>query len=297
MLGLLLLNMGVAAMFGLLVIPHLFGIDPSALSAGNINTDADRYGMLVYQGIVSIWGFLGTAYLFSYLEVRDIPARLSTTVRPQLKVVVVAVLSILIAQLFIELLVNINKAIPLPHQMEEAFRSVQAQEEQLMTKMLQFSGIGSLIIGAIVIAVIPAIGEEFFFRALVLGGMLRAKWNPIVSIFLSGFLFALAHAQFDNMLAIWLMGAFLGYLYYTSGSIWLSVLVHLVNNFLTVLLKYLYATGQVSSDLAEASPPVWVSLIAMAAFALCVFLFHKWRANTEFAAEQDPFTLNENHLL
>lgn len=297
MLGLLFVNIGVATMACYLVLPALFGIkDLTALSTGNITNDTERYAFLAMQGIVSLWGFLGTAYLFSYLEARNIPARLNTTTRPALKVLALAIFSILIAQLFIELLVNINKAIPLPQQLQQAFESMQAQEEHLMESMLRFTGIGSFLITAVVIAVIPAIAEEFFFRALLMGGMLRARWNPVVAMFVSGFLFALAHAQFTNMLAIWLMGAFLGYLYYISGSIWLSVVVHLINNFLTVLFKYLYATGRVGSDFAEASPPVWLSLVALVVFTLCVFLFYKWRQKAEFAAETEPFTVNENHL-
>jgi hypothetical protein len=120
-------------------------------------------------------------------------------------------------------------------------------------------------------AVIPAVSEEFFFRGLLLGDLLKGKVHPVLAVGLTGFIFAISHAQFENTLAIWALGSFLGYLYYVSGSLWLPIMVHFVNNFLALLLKYLFNLGVISSDLAEAKTPLYATVISILIFSGFIF--------------------------
>lgn len=104
------------------------------------------------------------------------------------------------------------------------------------------------------------------------------------------------HFEFDNFLAIWAMGIVLGWLFYTTQSLWVSVVAHFINNATTVLLKYLYLKGSITNDLAEASPPVYISVISLFIVAGCMYLLHKWRIEP-LADEIAPNSSEESGML
>ena len=147
---------------------------------------------------------------------------------------------------------------------------------------MNFKDVGHLIFVSIVVALIPAVGEEFFFRGLLLGDLLKGKIHPAIAIPVTGLIFAVSHMEFDNTIAIWALGSFLGYLYYVSGSLWLPIAAHFTNNFMAVLLKYFFNLGMISEDVANAKTPLYATVLSFALFALCIFLFNKWKNPATF---------------
>ena len=90
----------------------------------------------------------------------------------------------------------------------------------------------------LVIAVMPAIGEELLFRGLVFGSM-RHKYKVGWAIFLSALLFGAYHTNLVKLIPTGLLGACFAYIVYKSGSIFISMLLHFTNNFLSVIaMKY-----------------------------------------------------------
>jgi membrane protease YdiL (CAAX protease family) len=75
---------------------------------------------------------------------------------------------------------------------------------------------------------------------------------------------------------------FLGYLYFVSGSIWLPVAAHFTNNFLQVLLKYLFQLKIMNVDLTESSFPLYISIASTIIFFTCIYIFHLWKLNPVF---------------
>ena len=57
---------------------------------------------------------------------------------------------------------------------------------------------------------------------------------------MAAFLFSAMHMQFYGFVPRLLLGAMLGYLFVWSGSLWLSVLAHFVNNASAIIFTYLY---------------------------------------------------------
>lgn len=267
--------------------PVLFGTtNADNVLEGNFATDKDVYAFLFIQSVYSLGAFFLTAIMFVKLETGDVFEGLRLRFIPSLKMLALALVAIVAAQFFMELLVNLNKSITLPSALN-ILKELEQKEADLTEKLLSYTSLGRFFITALVIAVVPALSEEFFFRGLIMGTLLRAKFKPAVAIVLSGLLFALVHLQFSNFLAIWVLGCFLGYLYFVSGSIWLPVTAHFINNFLTVLFKYLFSIGKISKELAEADSPVWLSVAGIAVFCLCVFIFYKWREKVDFAEPDD----------
>ena len=90
---------------------------------------------------------------------------------------------------------------------------------------------------ALVVAVVVPIGEEIFFRGLVLGA-LRRSLNRHVAVVVSALFFAAAHLQLVELLPILILGLVLGYLYEFSGSIVPGMVAHGLNNLAALFLFY-----------------------------------------------------------
>lgn len=90
-------------------------------------------------------------------------------------------------------------------------------------------------------AVVAPFVEEIFFRGFVFSG-LRGKWNWKLAALASSALFALAHILPTSMLPIFILGLVFAFLYQISGSIWPSILMHVLTN--TLALTAAYASSQ-----------------------------------------------------
>ncbi len=88
----------------------------------------------------------------------------------------------------------------------------------------------------LVIAVLPAICEEFAFRGFVLSGLrhMGHKWTAIL---VSSLFFGATHALFQQSIVASLVGVILGYIAVQSGSIWPCILFHAIHNSLAVLVQ------------------------------------------------------------
>lgn len=85
------------------------------------------------------------------------------------------------------------------------------------------------------VGIIAPLFEEFLVRGLLFGSI-RHMFDDHVSVALTAGVFALMHMQYDAavMMLILPMGVVLGYARARSGSIWVPVILHVLNNMLTV---------------------------------------------------------------
>lgn len=118
-------------------------------------------------------------------------------------------------------------------QMEEAGRIV-------IEKFTNVKTAPGLLINIIMIGVLPALGEEMLFRGTI--QPLMQKWfkNYHAAVWLTAFIFSAMHFQFYGFIPRMLLGALMGYMLVWSGSLWLPILAHFVNNTTGVILYFLY---------------------------------------------------------
>ncbi|MBD7912527.1 CPBP family intramembrane glutamic endopeptidase [Clostridium cibarium] len=76
--------------------------------------------------------------------------------------------------------------------------------------------------------------EEVVFRGIILGGLLK-KYSPKIALPISAFLFAFAHLNLQQGINAFLLGLFLGYVYYRTKSIFLTISGHFANNVLALI--------------------------------------------------------------
>ncbi len=288
MLGMWLFNIVLAGYLAIMLLNPLFGIsDYETFMLGMPKTPNEVNAFLFVQGLSTVFGFLITAIMFAKLEWGSARQRLQINLAAPLKMFLLAVLAIIIAQFFIDFLVELNSKIPLPASLS-SLRDAEKQAEEMLNLLLSFHSAFEFVIVSVVLAALPAVAEEFFFRGLLLGGLLRAKINPILSIVVTAFIFAVSHWEFNNTLAIFSLGIFLGYLYYISGSIWVSVAAHFANNFFQVLFKYLYNIGIISKDIADATMPIYVVITSAILFVGCIYLLNQWKQPAVYGEENEP---------
>lgn len=99
-------------------------------------------------------------------------------------------------------------------------------------------GILGFIISFIATAIIPALVEEFACRGLILGSL--RKFGDGFAIVVSSFIFGLMHGNFEQIPFAFLVGIILAYITVKSGSIWIAVIIHGINNSISVLMDYVF---------------------------------------------------------
>jgi hypothetical protein len=156
--------------------------------------------------------------------------------------------------------------------LEDYLRELEDMATATTEKMLNVNTFGGLLLNLLVIALIPAIGEEMTFRGVLQQGLAR-KMNPHIAIVISAAIFSFIHFQFFGFLPRMFLGLLLGYMFYITGSLWTSILMHFVNNATAVVVYYLNNKGTISVDAEHfgEAPNSWMVTISLVVTVLLIF--------------------------
>jgi len=139
----------------------------------------------------------------------------------------------------------------------------------------------TFILVFVVIAIIPALGEELVFRGLIQTELQRAIGNPHVGIWLAAAFFSAFHFQFFGFFPRLLIGVVLGYFYFWSGNLWIPIVLHFLNNGLQVIALYLRQLEVINFDVESTeSAPLYFVLPAI--LMLAALLYHSRKNLTSF---------------
>jgi len=108
------------------------------------------------------------------------------------------------------------------------------------------------MVGLLVIAAIPAVSEELFFRGIVQTKLVAYFKNPHWAIWLGAVFFSAFHFQFEGFFPRIVLGAVLGYLYYWSINLWIPIILHFFNNAMLVSAPFFAISDQIPS--ADTTP-------------------------------------------
>jgi hypothetical protein len=158
---------------------------------------------------------------------------------------------------------------------EEWARQREEVAESVTKFLTQFSGANELAIGFLVIAILPAIGEELVFRGMLQPQLYRSSKNIHIAIWTSAILFSAFHLQFFGFVPRMLLGALFGYLYYWSGNLWMSIFAHFVNNGFSVLMLYLRQKGTVEMDIESPEAAPWQAVVGFTLLVVILLVYYK----------------------
>ena len=93
----------------------------------------------------------------------------------------------------------------------------------------------SFLFNVVLLSILPAIGEELFFRGILQKICIGVFKNNIAGIGVTSLVFGMLHFQIENLLSIIFASILLGLIYDYSKNILLTILLHFGFNFFSLL--------------------------------------------------------------
>ena len=118
---------------------------------------------------------------------------------------------------------------------------------------------GNVLINFLMVSIMAPLFEEWLCRGQVLRGLLNNGMKPVWAIVVSALFFALIHLNPWQAIPAFLMGCLFGYVYYKTGSLKLTMLMHFTNNTVALVAGHTDALKDVDSFLDVLAPlQYWV---------------------------------------
>ncbi len=214
---------------------------------------SDHIAHLKFMQIIqAICLFIIPAFLFAKLMHIQAFSFLHLDKNIKSRTAIIVILVIIAAVPFINMLGFFNTKMTLPEFMsplEDWMKEAEERAATLTALIVSGHNIWQLAINLIMIAVLPAIGEEMIFRGVLQPILLKATRNKHTAIIIAAIIFSAFHLQFYGFLPRLFLGIVLGYLYFASGSLWLSILAHFTNNALATIVYYLNNNGIMTENI------------------------------------------------
>ena len=268
----------------ILLISSLIGIAVSALFMffGDI-------GLRIAQGLSSIFMFVLPPVIYYYItrKTNHLQALGLRKMEQPWLFLLIGVVLMFVAMPVTSQLTKWNAAMdlgPAFEKLEEYLKMMEESTQAALEKIINTDKFGGLLLNLLIVALIPAIGEELTFRG-VLQQSLTRRMNPHLAIILSAAIFSFIHFQFFGFLPRMFLGILLGYMFYISGSLWTSILMHFVNNGLIVVLYYLNNKGIVNVDVEHFGEDWSIGVFVVSAVATVALIGWSWRKSRALQAE------------
>lgn len=184
---------------------------------------------------------------------------------------------------FIEVL---SRQIPLP----EWAQTAEDKADALVKAFMQADGFSDLLINLGLIALLPAVCEELFFRGMLQSFLLRFLKSHHAAIWITAITFSAFHFQFEGFIARALLGAYLGYLVWWSGSLYTAIWAHFINNGVIVVAYYLQQRGYTNGIFNDDYEFSWPFVLGSVFLTTGVLILAK-----RYATAPTASTLGENH--
>ncbi|MBE50627.1 MAG: hypothetical protein CMP51_02930 [Flavobacteriales bacterium] len=221
-------------------------------------------------------------YILSFFErtrMSDLVGLNSNFINKQVLFLIMSIISI---QPFIVYTVYLNSEFifsvfsQLP-EMISFFEKMEEQANAFIQNLLNQEGYHNLTINIVLLAILPAIGEELFFRGIIQKKLTYIIINPHLAILITSIVFSAIHLQFFGFLPRLILGLALGYFFYYSKNLWMPILAHFTHNALSVFALFFtkHELSETPLELNEDNinlPPVFASIFF---FVIFFYLFIK----------------------
>lgn len=258
----------------------IFGFDAlTGMIDGIDHTDPESLKFLKFFQISQTIGlFILPPFVVAWFFHADVLEYLSLRRKPTIIMSLMVLLLVLAVSPFINYTGAINAEMHFPESLsrvETWMRNAEDTAEQLVEAFLNVDGIGGLMFNLFMIAVLPAIGEELLFRGVIQKLFTGMSGSHHWGIWLSAALFSALHMQFYGFIPRMLLGGMFGYLLVWSGTLWLPILAHFINNAVAVILMYMADHAIISKEVEEfgSGPEGWI--YALVSLVVGGFIFYR----------------------
>lgn len=204
-------------------------------SLAGIGGSSMEYGMLVSYPVMFIPPMLYAAFKSRNNSLSSPGLELDSANFPPLggvKCALLAAVATLAASFATD---AINSAMPpMPEWLEEALGSMTG---------------GTLWVDFLLVSIMAPFFEEWLCRGMVLRGLLGKDIKPVWAIIISAAFFAVIHANPWQAIPAFILGCLFGYVYYRTGSLKLTMLMHFTNNTMALVATNIWSESETWFDI------------------------------------------------
>ena len=265
--------MSSAGVIILLVLTKMTGFLPAQLATIGPDSPAALVNVgIMVQGIQSIFIFVLSALLFAYLSTPR-PAQYLGLRAPGKNIQVLLVIFIMLgATPVLQMIEGIISTINFGPKIKAA----QEASDNMFNAFLNMPSFGSFIKVFVIMAIIPAFGEELFFRGVLMRFAKQRSRNMLFPILFTAAVFAYSHSNIYGFVSIFFAGILLAVIYNLTGSIWCSIVGHFTFNGMQVILSYMSNHNAAVKDfMAKSSVPVYLVIAGAIVFSSSFYLLLK----------------------
>lgn len=209
--------------------------------------------VLKYFQIIQTLGlFVVPPFIIVFIFYREVGESLQLRNLPELQVSVKVFLIMIIGLPVINLLAMWNARIDLPqwlNTVEEWMKVTEESAKKLTELFLDAGNTGEFLVNFLMIAILPAIGEELLFRGILQRYLIEWLKNKHIGVLITSILFSALHLQFFGFFPRLLLGIFFGYLLLWSRNLWLPILAHFINNGVAVIFYFIFGAEIVEKEI------------------------------------------------
>jgi membrane protease YdiL (CAAX protease family) len=185
----------------------------------------------------------------------------------------------------------LNQKIPLSEGLLRQAQQLENTYKNAMMNMAHMTNFTDYLLAMLVMALAPAIFEEVLFRGAFQQLFVGWTKNVWAGIIITSILFSAIHFSFFGFLPRIALGLILGLIFYYTNNLWLSILLHFLNNgFVVTQLYILTAQGKAIDKVMDETMPIWWGSIAL---VLLVVLFRLLIAESTQLKKQVSVTREE----
>ena len=282
--GIILLSAIFFTILGGIFVRIFFSLSMDELTA--ILKDASNPAFIsinkMMQGFSAFGAFVVPPFILAYLFSHDPISFLSLDKNPARFSYFIAIAIMIVALPFVNHLGELNSHMHLPgflKSVEEWMKTTEEKAAEITNAFLNNQSVPDVLINLVVIALLPAVGEELLFRGVVQKIFFQWSKNTHVAVWVTAILFSALHMQFYGFLPRMILGGMLGYMLVWSRSLWLPIVAHFVNNAVAVVLLFLYQKGSIEINPDTVGTESEMGSVLISFLLMIVLLFVLQRRN------------------
>ena len=203
----------------------------------------------ISQSLVTIGTFLVPALLFAYCYNRQWFDYNAANRSPKQSMInIVLILSVTLLPVVGALSAFNQHIMPQEGGVAEFMRDLEEAANHILELVTSQRSSWDLVANMLVFAVLAGVCAEFFFQGALQPLMMNWTKNPHIGILLTALIFSALHFQFYGFIPRFLLGVYLGYLFYWSRSLWLPILAHVLHNALSLMVDFTLQGRGIDTD-------------------------------------------------
>lgn len=236
------------------------------------DTNALRIGQVIY----SLVGFLLPSLICAQMLSRHPLNLIGFNDRFTQKQMLLIPVLLFSAIYFSGTLAWLNEMIPASASWKASFDKMEADYVKQSEAILRLNSTGDYLFSILIMGLLPAICEETLFRGGLQNYLTRWTKKPWMAIVIASLIFSAAHFSYYGFLPRAFLGMMLGAVYYYSGSLWVSILAHFLNNALAITAMYVMKlNGKPAAEVLGGQDVRWWGILALPVFIGLLLYFRK----------------------